>query len=198
MKLQDASPQIGALVRDTKRLRTDDAGGAASIRDSALPTRSDPPLLLVRVYQDTVANLVKTNAELAGLNDTLLAQQTQLKKVDQELTRIAQNRVKFEKLKRDVDIAKSNSEAAARRAIDQEIDHALASRQFARVQIVQEPTVPANPTFPTRTIVLLFSCAAGVGMTALYLLARVFMASEEAERFPLMNEGDASAQKFGR
>ena len=161
MKLQDASPQVAALVRDTKRLRTDDPSAAPSTPTTF--TASEPPLLLVRVYQDTLESLVRFNYELAGMREFLIHQRNELEKVNTRLTDVAINRAKYEKLRRDLEIARVSAEDAAKRSVDEQIElSVLKQRLVPTIQVVQEPTQSANPAFPTRSLVILSSLLSGL------------------------------------
>jgi uncharacterized protein involved in exopolysaccharide biosynthesis len=169
MKLQDVSPQISALIRDTRKLRIDPAPETRTKDAATIFTASDPPLLLVRVYQDTLETLVRTNSEFSGLRDLVGHQQNELTRIEEKLANISSRRAEFEHLKRNVDLARVSADSFARRSVDQQVDHSLSLQKFLRLQVVQEATVAINPVFPTRTLII----SSGVisGLIAVFVFA---------------------------
>jgi uncharacterized protein involved in exopolysaccharide biosynthesis len=183
MKLQDVSPQISALIRDTRKLRSDPAPETptkdAATKDVAtIFTASEPPLLLVRVYQDTLESLVRTNSEFSGLRDLVGHQQNELTRIEEKLANISSRRAEFEHLKRNVDLAKVSADSFARRSVDQQVDLSLSLQNILRLQVVQEATVAINPVFPTRTLII------GSGVISGLIAAFVFVFVVALRSFP--------------
>ena len=61
---------------------------------------SDPPLLLVRAYQEGMAELMKLNGELSGSIQLEASFKDQIEKVNQELDALADKEPKYEQVKR--------------------------------------------------------------------------------------------------
>jgi succinoglycan biosynthesis transport protein ExoP len=172
MKLQDVSPQISALIRDTRKLRTDAAPETRAGKDPAtIFTASEPPLLLVRVYQDTLESLVRTNSEFSGLRDLVGHQQKELTSIEEKLANISSKRAQFEHLKRNVDLARVSADSFARRSVEQQVDLSLNLQKFLRLQVVQEATVAINPVFPTRTLIISSGVTSGLIADFVYAVA---------------------------
>ena len=108
----------------------------------------------MRVYQDTAETLVKKNAELIGLRELASKLKTQLLDIDHELSRLSARRAEFEQLKRNVDLARHNSDTFATKEIEQKTELALNRQKLVRLQLVQEAVVPWKPAFPTMTLKL--------------------------------------------
>jgi len=154
---------------------------SSSTRD--LPTSSsenssvsdDPPLLLVRVYQDSMVNLMKLNAELAGLHNLEQRQQQELEAANRDLKVLSAKEAEFERLERAVTIASSNAETFEKRATDELIDAEVAAAKLTKVTVIQAPTVPSLPSSPTFLLYLIVGMAGGtfIGL-ALALLKEMF------------------------
>jgi succinoglycan biosynthesis transport protein ExoP len=127
---------------------------------------TDPPLLLVRVYQDTVATLVKLNTELAGLRALAKHQDAEITKVDADLSVISAREAEFEMLRLEVTQAKFNSELFTKRAFDEQLSQDLNEKRLSSVQVVQQATLPLEPIWPPRLFISL-----GLLLSLLPLLA---------------------------
>ncbi len=125
---------------------------------TALPARAprgeertaagDPPLLMVRVYQDAMVALFKVNAEIAGVQQLAQAQQTESAAIDGELDTLARRQVEFERRKRDLALATYNLDLYAKRAIEEQIDAELHTASFSSLRVAQKAFVPLQPAFP--------------------------------------------------
>jgi len=132
------------------------AGGASD--DLA----SDPPLLLVRVYQESVQMLVRLRSELAGLTALEVQQTTELKTVDNELTLLSENESEFERLKSQVDLARQRGDLYGRKVSEQQLDADLNANRFTNIRVVQAATIPADPVFPRPHILIPLALFAGL------------------------------------
>lgn len=115
---------------------------------------SDPPVLLVKVYQDTIANLVKLHTDLDGLTALEKSQAEQLKSLDNELNTLAEQAAAFEKLKLAADAAGQRVKAYTKRALDEQLTHAMNTNNLSSIQVVQSPTVPFKPVWPVPVLLL--------------------------------------------
>jgi len=133
---------------------------------------SDPPLLLVRVYQDTVQMLVRTNVDLTGLRSLSARQQAELETIGRDLELLSAKETDYARLKQNVDVASHSSELFARKVVEQEVDAAtLSAQQFSRLQVAQEATIPLRPNSPRATVYLAGGVLAGLlSISAIMLL----------------------------
>jgi uncharacterized protein involved in exopolysaccharide biosynthesis len=134
---------------------------------------SDPPLLLVRVYQDSMADLFKINADIAGAHATDAAQLTELASATQDLNALAKNALEYAQLQRKVTEASLNADTYARRMVDQEISDASNAAKFSALTVVQPATVPLRPVFPN----YILAGAAAVVVSLLGAFGLVFLRS---------------------
>lgn len=186
LKLTNVSPQIAALAKESQPAHSqgDQKDSTAEIRNS------DPPLLLVRVYQDTVQMLVRTNVDLAGLRSLSGKQQSELETIGRDLEILSGKETEYARLKQNVDVASHSSELFARKAVEQEVDAAaLNTQQFSRLQVAQEATIPLRPSSPRAVIYLAGGILAGLLsvsavmllLTSLYMRRRVEQDNRSAQ-----------------
>jgi uncharacterized protein involved in exopolysaccharide biosynthesis len=141
-------PQITGL---TQRNATSVEGQQAQIDRLA----ADPPLLLVRVYQDTIALLVKLQSDLAGLRALEAKQQEAVQKQAEFLGDLAKKEAQFEQLRLSVDHARQNYETFTKKAQERQLEQDQTAARLSSVQIVQPATMPLRPVSPS----LAFLCA---------------------------------------
>lgn len=157
MKPFSRYPQINSLAETTRRLhpRSHDATTADEKNPAPqLPNLTgDPPLLLVKVYQDTIATLVKLNTDIAGLRTKLKYQQSELDDINRKLADLSAKESAFERLRQRVDLARTTTSQFAKKAIDEQIQQDLNAQKLSTVRIVQPPTPPVEPVWPRRLIV---------------------------------------------
>jgi len=163
MKPFSQYPQINALAQSARRLRPQMGGSdepQADARDGAAASKlpnltGDPPLLLVRVYQDTIAELVKLNTDIAGLQAKVKYQQVEIENVDRQLAELSAKEAAFDQLRQRVELAKASADQFAKKAVDEQIQQDLNAHKLSTVRIVQPPTQPVEPVWPRRLVVAL-------------------------------------------
>jgi polysaccharide biosynthesis transport protein len=131
---------------------------AQNEEDSTLTRRlaQDPPILLVKVYQDTIANLVKLKIDLEGYRALEKQQQLQLKNIDTQLGILSAKEAEFDRLHLEVMQAKQGTEAYSRRTLEERLALELNSNMLSGVRVVQRATTPLKPVWPTTRLVLAF------------------------------------------
>ena len=136
---------------------------------------TDPPLLLVRVYQDTIAQLVKLQTELAGLHALAVKQEQAVLEQAKFLGDLAKKEAQFAQLRLAVDHARQNYELFTKKAQERQLEQDQTAARLSSVQVVQPATKPLRPVSPS----LVFLCALvlalvlfPVGGVAVYHVAR--------------------------
>ena len=164
------SSYVSALV-DT--LSPDRAAAGSRIGESrALDDRSsDPPLLLVKVYQDSMVSLFKLNADLAGAQNMQRQQIEEMAKLTADLNGLSQNEQQFASLKRAVAQASFNSDLYAKRMVEEQINAESSAAKFSSVKVLQRATEPLRPAFPNYPLITLAGgmVSAGIGVGAALL-----------------------------
>jgi uncharacterized protein involved in exopolysaccharide biosynthesis len=135
------------------------------------PFSSDPPLLMVRVYQESVQNLVRLRSEAAGLRALEEQQVKESAKVDAELRALSSNEAEFERLKRELGLARQRVELYAKKVNEQQLEADLNANRFSSIRVVQAATTPLEPVFPKPHLLiplaLLIGLIAGMGAAVL-------------------------------
>ena len=165
------SSYVSSLVES---LAADDSNGRAA-RASSSPEMteraSDPPLLLVRVYQDSMTELFKVNAELAGLENLQRQQIEETARLSSQLNSLSKKEQEYAALRRAVDQATYNSDLYARRMVEEQITAESNAAKLSSVKVLQKATVPVRPVFPNYILATLVAAAlsatAGAGVALL-------------------------------
>ncbi|MCJ2104445.1 Wzz/FepE/Etk N-terminal domain-containing protein [Methylobacterium sp. E-041] len=131
----------------------------------------DPPLLHVKLYQESAQKIINDNAELAGLKQSEVNQKNELQEVDQQLKKLATKSAEFSRLEREVEQNEANFALYSRKSSEAEIQNAWRTNEnLSTLQPVQIASVPVRPVFPRGSVVvplgvligLLAGCAAAV------------------------------------
>jgi len=161
------SAYVSSLVDQLSPDRPVARAGAQPLDDRT----SDPPLLLVKVYQDSMVELFKINADLAGVQSLQRQQTDEMAKLASEVSTLSGNEQIYATLKRAVDQATYNSDLYARRAVEEQITAESNAAKLSSVKVVQKATVPVRPVFPNYILVTLAAAVlggvAGVGAALL-------------------------------
>ena len=163
MKALNQSPAISGLVdslgtppvnQPTKPSAGPDAEGRSF--------NSEPPIMLVKVYQESMANLLKINTDLAALNGLQNHQASEMQKINDELSMLSRREATFLQLKREVDLASASAEIYGKRIMEEQVSADLAKARLSNLRVAQHAFVPAEPSFPRLSIVLPFGLLAGI------------------------------------
>jgi uncharacterized protein YqiB (DUF1249 family) len=108
-----------------------------------------PPLLLVKVYQDAMADLLKINTDITGSTQMLNQLSTELDSVNKELASLASKEAEYGRLKR---VFTAASEAAGRyasRMLEEQITSEVVKKtQLSSLRVVQTAVPATDPIFP--------------------------------------------------
>jgi uncharacterized protein involved in exopolysaccharide biosynthesis len=152
---------------------------------SQQPFTSDPPLLMVRVFQESVQVLVRLRSEAAGFRALEEQQRKELAKVDEELQVLSSNEAQFERLKRELELARQRVDLYAKRVSEQQLEANLNADRFSSIRVVQAATMPLEPVFPKAHLLiplaLLIGVIAGMGIAVLAEVAEAAEASATAK-----------------
>lgn len=169
------SPYVSALV-DT--LAVDHAAPGPRMGDTrAIDDRAaDPPLLLVKVYQESMVALFKVNSDLAGAQSMQKQQADEVANLTAELNTLSENEQKFARLKRAVELATLNSDLYSRRMVEEQINAESNAAKFSSIKVLQKAIVPLKPVFPNYVLAAVLAAmlggAAGLGAVILGSRAR--------------------------
>jgi uncharacterized protein involved in exopolysaccharide biosynthesis len=122
-----------------------------------------PPLLLVKVYQDNMANLMKVNADLNGSIELLQQLGTELENVNKELATLSSKEAEYGRLKRVLTTASTAAAQYATRTVDEEASSEVANKsQLSSLRIVQRAISPTSPVFPQIPQLIVLALTGGI------------------------------------
>ncbi|MBH5386111.1 hypothetical protein [Bradyrhizobium diversitatis] len=130
-----------------------------------------PPLLLIKVYQDNMATLMKLNAELNGQTELLNQLGMELEKVNAELASLSAKEAEYGRLKRVLTTASSAAAQYAARILEEQISSEVAKKsQLSSLRVVQKAITPTAPVFPQVSHLIALAAAGGVllGLGAIF------------------------------
>ncbi len=159
------SPYVSSVVNSMSDEKLDRS--AADARGLTDTVNGESPLLLVKVYQDSMSTLFKTDADLMALEKVREVQTAELDATTRDLQRLAANEYQYLTLKRAVGIAQENALMYEKRMTEEKINAESRAANFLAVKVVQRASPPANPVFPNYPLV---TAMAGI----VSLLAAVF------------------------
>jgi succinoglycan biosynthesis transport protein ExoP len=165
----------------------DDKGSAVGQYAGAEPAFDEhPPLLLVRVYQDAMALLLKINADLNGSRHLEKLLEEELHSVNAQLADMSSKEAEYDRLKRVLTRASTGAEQYGARMIEEQTSLDVAKKvQLSSVRVVQlaeQPTVPVAPHLSHLVVLALFGgLAAGAGIAAMLEMASMRQRQRESE-----------------
>ncbi|WP_406857175.1 hypothetical protein ABEG18_05955 [Alsobacter sp. KACC 23698] len=165
LKPVTSSPFVSGLVDS---LGSDDRTPSGSRSRTGSPSTEykssvsdDPPLLMVKVYQESIVLLFRVNGELTGLQRLQTQQQAELQGIDTELRGLSAKAGEFERLRRELALATLNVETYSKRTVDEQITTALQAAKFTSVRVIQPAAIPLRATYPRGHIFLLVGTFVG-------------------------------------
>jgi succinoglycan biosynthesis transport protein ExoP len=137
-----------------------------------------PPLLLVRVYQDAMASLLKVNSELNGLHNLEKLLGTQIEQVNTELAALSSKEAEYDQLKRVVARASAGSEHYGTRMVEEQFNSDVAKKaQLGAVRVVQLAEMPTAALFPTILHLAMMAVVGGLACGVAIILLREIAAT---------------------
>ena len=141
-----------------------------------------PPLLMIKVFQDSVVLLFKTNAELHGLKDLESEQERQLDGVNEALAKLVSKEAEYNRLAKAVSQASLNADTYAKRAADENVNANLTAAKFSDIKIVQYAYAPLKSSFPGYPVLGLIALANGLIFAMGAALTSEFLTSINGKR----------------
>ena len=134
--------------------RTDRAqlGLGRGVERSALA--SDPPLLLVKVYQETAQLIVTRAMEKDGLTASLRQQMAELNATQQKLDAVVQKEAEFNRLTRAVTHLEQDLSMLRDKAQQETLRTAMSIRELSNVRVAQKATPSPIPVGPSIAILM--------------------------------------------
>ena len=188
-----AGSNFASSVVDELKAKSTAAGPVGRSGDTRSNIGDTPPMLMIRVFEDSMVTLFKTNAELKGLRELETQQAQQLDGINAELAGLVAKETEFSQLERAVAQAQLNAETYARRAVEQRVDANMSEAKFSEVKIIQRAYPPLKSSFPGAFAVGLLSLANGLLVALATILLAEFWAAGRASRQNLADVGRGQA-----
>lgn len=158
-----------------------------------------PPLLLVRVYQDAMATLLKINTELSGYAKMERLIGVEIDQVNSELASLSSKEAEYDRLKRLLTRASAAADHYGTRMGEEQISSDIAKKsQFSSLRVVQLAAAPLGQTFPHIShlvfLALFGGFALGSGIIVMLELKRLHAQHHEEEE----EEADSTMVEFSR
>jgi uncharacterized protein involved in exopolysaccharide biosynthesis len=135
-----------------------------------------PPLLFIKVYQDTVAGLVKINTDLNGALNVEKALKVEIDKVNEELASLSSKQAEYDRLKRVLTRASAAADHYGSRVIEEQINQDIAKKtQLSSVRVVQPAEKSALPIFPRASQLVLLVLVSGIALGSVFAVMLEFM-----------------------
>jgi polysaccharide biosynthesis transport protein len=177
------SRTVSAIVSDLRGRdykASDNAVGTVQNEDA-------PPLLLIKVYQDAMAGLLKVNSDLNGSLNVEKELTGELDKVKDELASLSSKQAEYDRLKRVLTRASTAADHYGSRVIEEQINQDIAKKtQLSSVRVVQVAEKSALPMFPQAAHLVLLALVGGIalgsGLAVMLEFMRVRRREEEQEQ----------------
>lgn len=145
-------------------------------------TEETPPLLLVKVYQDAMANLLKVNTDLNGALNLEKALMVEIDKVNEELAGLSSKQAEYDRLKRVLKRASAAADHYGSRVIEEQINQGIAKKtQLSSVRVVQPAEKPAFPMFPRVPHLILLALLGGIALGSAFAVMLEVMQARRQE-----------------
>jgi succinoglycan biosynthesis transport protein ExoP len=124
-----------------------------------------PPLLLVKVYQDAMASLLKVNTDLNGSLRLEKQFVGELQKIRDELASLSSKEAEYDRLKRVLTRASAAADHYGSRVIEEQINLDIAKKtQLSSVRVIQSAERPIAPVFPRMIHLVLLGLIGGIAI----------------------------------
>jgi succinoglycan biosynthesis transport protein ExoP len=141
-----------------------------------------PPFLLVKVYQDAMANLLKVNTDLNGSLRVEKSHTVELEKINAELASLASKEAEYDRLKRVLTRASAAAEHYGSRVIEEQVKQDIAKKtQLSSVRVVQRAEKSIVPVFPRAAHLVLLALVGGIALGSAFAVMLEFRQVRQQE-----------------
>lgn len=124
---------------------------------------SDPSLLHVKLYQESVQKIINLNSELSGLRASEANQVKDVQDAGNELNKLASVAETYTRLESEVTQAETNISLYTKKSSEAAIQNAWRTNdRLSNLQLVQQATVPDKPSFPRASIMIPLALLVGM------------------------------------
>ena len=143
-----------------------------------------PQMVVVKVYQDAMANLLKVNTDLNGALNVEKELTVELDKVNAELASLSSKQAEYDRLRRVLAGASAAAENYGSRVIEEQINQDVAKKaQLSSVRVVQRAEKSALPMFPQAIHLVLLALVGGIALGSGFVVILEFMRARREEQY---------------
>jgi uncharacterized protein involved in exopolysaccharide biosynthesis len=165
------SKTVTSIVNDLRGRDYKPTGNAVG----TVPNEEQPPLLLIKVYQDAVANLLKVNTDLNGSLRVEKLLMGELDRINEELAALSSKEAEYDRLKRVFTRASAAADHYGSRVIEEQINQDIAKQtQLSSVRVVQRAETSTEPVFPRAAHLVLLALAGGLALGSAFAVMLEF------------------------
>jgi uncharacterized protein involved in exopolysaccharide biosynthesis len=185
------SQYVSGIVNSLGATNVERAESGARTSQAERSLTEAPPLLLIRVYQDTMAALFKVDADFAGTKNREAHFGTELQRVNKELAALSSREAEYNRLSRDLTLAVTAAESYAKRTAEERINTSLANARVSGLRTAQFASPPDSPAFPQLIIFLALGLVGGIVLASAAALLPEALAS--VGTYDAISRGSAEA-----
>jgi uncharacterized protein involved in exopolysaccharide biosynthesis len=166
-------------------LGRDAAGETDPVATEGISLDSDdtPPLLMIKVFQEVMSEFRVGDSRISGLRAQAAQQESEIKTIILELSRLAAKQSEYERLDRELNLATFNADTFAKRTVEEQIDSDLLEARLSNVRVIQPATVPLQAASPRGMLYMGSGIAFGLLLgTALAFAKEAYDLSRKARR----------------
>jgi len=172
---------LSSLLASTRSSIEDRKGQKQAILDQLVILRpgsqseDTPPLVVVKVYQDAMANLLKVNTDLNGSLNVEKELTVELDNVNKELASLSSKQAEYDRLKRVLTRASAAAEHYGSRVIEERLSQDIAQKaQLSSVRVVQRAEKSVLPMFPRAAHLILLALVGGIALGSAFVVMLEF------------------------
>jgi succinoglycan biosynthesis transport protein ExoP len=152
-----------------------------------------PPLLLIKVYQDAMANLLKVNTDLNGSLRVEKLLMVELDRINEDLASLSSKEAEYDRLKSVLTRASAAANHYGSRVIEEQINQDIAKQtQLSSVRVVQHAEKSTVPVFPRAAHLVLLALVGGIALGSVFAVmlefAPIRRQEEEDQAGPAIEE----------
>jgi polysaccharide chain length determinant protein (PEP-CTERM system associated) len=175
LRYTEQHPDVAAARAAVAEMRANGGGSRAVAGTAAAAPRQGPARIANPLYEQLRLRLIDADATISSLERQVGEEQSEVERLDTIARGAPQLQAQFQNLDRDYTVLlKSYEELLARRESVQIAGAARVGADRVRLEIVDPPTLPTQPSKPNRILlgagVLVLGIGAGVALAALLVL----------------------------
>lgn len=158
-----------------------------------------PPLLLIKVYQDAMASLLKVNSEISGFTKVEKLVGTEIESVNSELASLSSKESEYDRLKRVLTRASAAADHYGTRMGEEQISSDIAKRsQLSSLRVVQVAATPLGQSFPRLSHLAILAVLGGFALGTAIIVMLELKKMHDQNQEDSQEDSDDTMVEFSR